>query len=69
LKSGFAMSAVAERLILRMAAAAKSNRCPARQIKSISGRIANREFAFNSDRAIVVNGNFRQTILLKYLLY
>jgi hypothetical protein len=64
LKAGFAVGAVAKGLVLRVTTAAESNRGPTGQVKWAPARVANRELAFHSDGAVVVDDDFRQTILL-----
>ena len=66
LETGRAVGAVAEGLVLRMAAAAEANRGAARQVKRVPRRIANGEFAFHADRTVIVDGNLCQTILLGF---
>jgi len=47
-----------------MPTSAKADRGPARQVKNATARVANREFTFHSDRTIIVDSDFRQTLLL-----
>ena len=64
LKTHLSVAAVAKRLILGVATPAEANGRPARQVKNTACGIANGEFSFHSNRAIVVNRDFRQTALL-----
>jgi hypothetical protein len=64
LKTDFAVGAVAKGLVLRVTTAAQSNRRATGQVERAPAGIADRELAFHSDGAVVIDGDFRQTILL-----